>query len=142
MAYHLRKTLFHTSFPAFVEQLAAELYKEGFTILASSDIEKILKESLQINMRKYRIISVIIPHLFNEMLSLHLFTGFVLPCQITVYEKTEHEVELSIVDPTRFMAETVSDSSLQNLADETGRRLNAVLELLSDRPVGAPDGLV
>ncbi|MEX1241094.1 MAG: hypothetical protein WEB30_15325 [Cyclobacteriaceae bacterium] len=55
-------------------------------ILASSDIRKIFKDSLQVQMKKYEIISAIIPHLFNEMLAQQSFTGFVLPCQIPVCE--------------------------------------------------------
>ena len=142
MAYHYKKTLFHTSFNAFVEDLTVALYKEGFVILASSDIRRILKESLQVNMKKYEIMSVIIPHLFNEMLALQPFTGIVLPSQITVSETSAREVEVSIVDPTRFMAKAVADPTLQNITDEIQRRLNVVVEQLSHKPVGIPDGLV
>lgn len=142
MAYHYKKTLFHTPFGSFVEDLTIELYKEGFMILATSDIRKIIKESLQVNMNKYEIISVIIPHLFNEMLALQPFTGFVLPCQITVCETANKDVEVAIVDATRFMAETVDNPGLQNITEEICRRLNAVLDMLSHKPVGVPDGLI
>ena len=142
MAYHYRKTLFHTSFGSFVEDLTIELYKEGFMILASSDIRKIFKDILQVKMKKYEIISVIIPHLFNEMLAEQPFTGFVLPCQIAVCETANGEVEVAIVDPSRLMAKTVNNPTLQNITDEISRRLTAVLDLLAHKPVGGADGLV
>lgn len=142
MAYHYKKTLFHTPFNAFVEDLTVALYKEGFVILASSDIRRILKDSLHVNVKKYEIISVIIPHLFNEMLALQPFPGIVLPSQITVSETSAREVEVSIVDATRLMVMAIEDPGFRNITDEIDRRLNIVVEQLSHKPVGVPDGLV
>jgi len=141
MDYYWRKTLFHTSFAAFVEQLKRELNKEGFLIVASSDIKKVLEENLQLRMKRYEIMNVIIPHLFSEMLRVQPFTGFVLPCQIVVCEKGSNEVELVIIDSTGLMAETVGGPSLQNIANEVGRRLKGVLALLSDKKISATNGV-
>lgn len=138
---HYRKTIFHQSFPGFVQALTAQLHKEGFEIVSVVDISKVLKAHLQADTRNYKIISVIIPHLFNEMLSLQPFAGFVLPSHISVCETKPNEVEVIVVDPTWAMAQSVDDPSFLNIADETTRRLALVIDLLSHKTAGPPDGL-
>ena len=142
MNNQFKKTLFRTPFGSFMEELTIELYREGFVILASSDVRKVLKDSLRVNIKGYEILSVIIPHLFHEMLSLQPFTGMVVPCQVIVRETADRGVEVVISDPARAAAGTVDDPTLQNIALEISRRLEAVMGALSDKPVGVPDGLV
>ena len=142
MAYHFRKTIFHTPFTQFVEDLIRELDTAGFVILATSDIRKAIMDSLQIDMDRYEIVSVIIPHLFNELLVLQPFTGFVLPAFITISETEANQVEVSVACPSSMMAKSVRDPSLQNVADEVERRLNLVIALMAHKPAGIPDGLI
>lgn len=142
MADHFRKALFHADFNDFVRELERELHKEGFVILSSTDIREILQSHLHAKIPGYKIISVMIPHLFNEMLSLQPFTGFVLPCHITVRETSHHHVEVAVADPSSLMARSVDDASLRNISDEIVRRLNLVIGFLSHKPAGMPDGLV
>ena len=134
--------MFHMPFDAFVEELTVELYKEGFLILATTDVRKVLKDNLHLDVRKYEIISVIIPHLFNEMLALQPVPGIVLPWQITVLESHKGAVETLVVDPTILIAGNIGSASLQNLAEETDRRLAVVLDTLAHRCVSVPDGVV
>jgi uncharacterized protein (DUF302 family) len=140
MVCDFKKALFRIPFEALTEQLTCELYKEGFIILHTSDLRKVFKENLHVDLRKYKIVSVLNPHLSNEMLKLEFFTGLMLPCIITIQEyNSNDEIEMTVTNPSKWIVQTIDNPSLQNITEEISRRLNLVIELLSRKPAGSPE---
>ena len=142
MAHHFKKTMFRMSFDAVVDQLTWELYKEGFVILYTADIRRIFREELHADLQKYEIMSVMIPHLSNELLKMEPFTGMLQPCTITIRDYNPEEVEVTAANPSEWIVQTIDNPGLQNVAEEISRRLNLVIETLSRRPAGIPDRVI
>lgn len=133
MAYYFRKTLFHLSFDTLLDKLIWELYKEGFTIINSADIGKILKAHRKDCEKRYELLNVIIPHLYCEMLCEAPFDGLLLPCNISMIEIGNNNIELIAINPSEIIADTIDGPTFKNLTFEISRRLNSAINLLSQK---------
>ena len=61
MNYFFQKTLFSESFDEAIEKVTGELKKEGFGILTEIDVQATLKNKLDVDFRKYRILGACNP---------------------------------------------------------------------------------
>lgn len=139
MMNHFRKTTIKTSFDTLVDQMKDILMKEGFVIAGVTDYQQQFRDRMNIHFRKHVILTVYIPMLAYEMLSIAPFEGMVLPCNITMAERYPGEVEIVPVNPTALLVMGIQDASLQNLAEQVSRKLELVIHSLERQSNNMPD---
>jgi uncharacterized protein (DUF302 family) len=139
MTNHFKKSIIRVSFESLVDQLKAELDKEGFEISGTTDFQQVFMDKLSIHFKKYKVLAAHIPHLYQEMMLLASIEGIVLPCNITIVELYPGEVAIVPVNPTELIVSDIQNASLQNLAGEVSRRLALAIHELGRESTGSPD---
>lgn len=139
MISHFRKTSIKISFDTLVDQMKSALDREGFVVSGETDFQQQFQDRLNIHFRKHVILTVYIPVLIFDMLSIAPFDGMILPCSVTMTERYPGEVEIIPVNPTALLVMVTQDDSLQNLAEQMSRRLDLVIHSLERESTNTPD---
>lgn len=126
MGYYSSKIV-NYSFEETLSKLSVELKKEGFGILSEIDVKEILKNKLQVEFRKYKILGACNPTFAHKALQLEENLGVLLPCNVVVQEKEENIVQVSIVDPQEAL-KRVENEKIDEVANEISAKLKRVLE--------------
>ncbi len=90
-----------------------------------------LKEKLDVDFRRYRILGACNPPFAHRALQLEERIGLMLPCNVIVQELGENDVEVAAIDPVKSM-QAVDNAALTEVADEVRAKLIRVI-----RQVGA-----
>lgn len=130
MSYYFNKVLKGTSFDEAVEKVTIELKKEGFGVLTEIDVKATLKNKIDVDFKKYKILGACNPHFAYKALQSEDKVGVFLPCNVIVEEHENGEVEVSAVDPIASMS-SVNNKQLVGLAQEVQQKLIRVIENLS-----------
>ena len=104
------------------------LKAEGFGVLTEIDVQATLKQKLDVDFRKYRILGACNPTLAHQALTNELEIGLLLPCNVIVYEDDGGSV-VSIVDPIAMLNVT-ENPALESVAREARSRLERVITAL------------
>jgi len=67
-----------------LSQVKEALKNEGFGVLFELDMQKILKEKLNVDFRPYFVLGACNPPLANEALHTEIEIGLLLPCHVVV----------------------------------------------------------
>lgn len=126
MSYHFSKTV-NMSFEEAVEKTTAALKEEGFGVLTEIDLKSTLKEKLDVDFRKYRILGACNPGLAHKALQAEEHIGLMLPCNVIVQEYESGEVEVSAVDPVASM-QAVENESLGDVAQKVQKLMKTVID--------------
>lgn len=126
MSYHFSKTV-NMSFEEAVENTTAALKEEGFGVLTEIDLKSTLKEKLDVDFRKYRILGACNPGLAHKALSAEDHIGLMLPCNVIVQEHESGDVEVSAVDPVASM-QAVENDDLGDVAQKVQGLLKTVID--------------
>ena len=102
MSYYFTKTLEKGSFEEAIERTKEALKKEGFGVVAEIDFQKTLKEKLDVDFRKYRVLEACNPPYALKSLTADDKIGTILPCNFIVQEK-EGKIEVSSINPVAAM---------------------------------------
>ncbi len=121
MNYYFSKITDYT-FEEVANRITQELKKEGFGVLSEIDIHKKLKEKLDVDFRKYRIIGACNPPMAYKALQTEDKIGTMLPCNVIVQETTDTRVEVAAVNPVASMA-AVENTALTEIAQEIKEKL-------------------
>ena len=113
-------------FDEAVDRTVEALGEEGFGILSDIDVEATLREKLDVDFRRYRILGACNPPLAHQALEEELRLGALLPCNVIVYEADDGRVGVSAIDPA-VMLSVVDNSTLDPVAEEVGARLERAL---------------
>jgi uncharacterized protein (DUF302 family) len=130
MSYYFNKVLKGKSFDQAIEQVTAELKKEGFGVLTEIDVKETLKSKIDVDFKKYTILGACNPHFAHKALQSEDKVGVLLPCNVIVEEHENGDVEVSAVDPVASMS-TVANKSLVDLATEVQVKLKKVVGSLN-----------
>ena len=130
MKYYFNTVFKGKSFDEAITQVTAELKKEGFGVLTEIDIKKTLKNKLDVDFKKYKILGACNPHFAYKALQSEDKIGVLLPCNVIVEEHDNGEIEVSAVDPIASMG-AVQNKSLGSLASEVQQKLMNVIHNLS-----------
>ena len=103
--------------------------KEGFGILSEIDIHEQLKEKLDIDFRKYKILGACSPAKAYEALQAENKIGTMLPCNVIVQELDDGKTEVAAVNPVASML-AVDNRDLTELANEIEEKLQRVIHAL------------
>ena len=128
MKYYIEKTT-NYSFDEAVEKVTEELKKEGFGVLSEINIHEKLKEKLDIDFRKYRILGACSPAKAFEALQAENKIGTMLPCNVIVQELENGKTEVAAVDPVASMM-AVDNQDLTKVAKEIQGKLQRVIHAL------------
>ena len=116
-------------FDAAIEKVTADLQTEGFGVLSDIDVAAKMKEKLDKDMPRYRILGACNPALANQAIEAVPDIGLLLPCNVLVREEEDGAVNVSFMDPISVMS-LVDHPGVEPLAGEVKARLERVLEAL------------
>ena len=110
-------------------QVKKALKDEGFGVLFELDMQKILKEKLNVDFRPYFVLGACNPPLANEALNTEIEIGLLLPCHVVVYEEDGGTV-VSTIDPIASLS-IVHNPNLDPVAEEVKLRFQNAIAALS-----------
>ncbi|MBQ0739132.1 DUF302 domain-containing protein, partial [Aquimarina celericrescens] len=85
MKYYFNKTI-NGTFEDVIDKVTQGLKDEGFGILTEIDVKETLKNKLDINFKKYRILGACNPPYAHKALQAEDKIGTMLPCNVIVQE--------------------------------------------------------
>ena len=116
-------------FDAAIDKVTAELQIEGFGVLSDIDVAAKMKEKLDKDMPRYRILGACNPALADQAIDAVPEIGLLLPCNVLVREDAEGQVFVSFMDPQSVLS-LVDHPGVEPLAGEVKSRLERVLATL------------
>ena len=119
-------------FAEAVDAVIAALKEEGFGVLTRIDVDKTLKEKIDVDFRPYSILGACNPALAHKALTAKPEVGLLMPCNVTV-EQTESGGSLvRIIDASQMMTFGTlgDDPALCEVGAEAFRRLCIVADAL------------
>lgn len=121
----LRKQL-TCSYEAALARVPDALKSEGFGVLTEIDVKQTLKNKLDVDFRRYKILGACNPALAHQALSTALEVGVMLPCNVVVYEDDDGHATVLAIDPMQTVA--AGDPRLAKIAATVREKLGRVLE--------------
>jgi len=128
MKYYMEKTIEYT-FDEAVEKVTEELKKEGFGVLSEINIHEKLKEKLDVDFRRYRILGACNPPKAYEALQAENKIGTILPCNVIIQELDNGNTEVAAVNPMASM-QAVESNRLKSIAEDIKIKLEKVINNL------------
>ena len=92
------------SYDQALAALPEALKSEGFGIITEVDIKQTLKNKIGVDIRRYKVLGACNPHFANEALANDIDIGFMLPCNVAVYEADDGHAVVSAINPAVAMA--------------------------------------
>ena len=117
------------AFDDAIDTVTAKLADEGFGVLSDIDVSAKMKEKLDKDMPRYRILGACNPALAFQAISAVEDIGLLLPCNVLVREDADGQVHIDFMDPVSVMS-LVRDPGVVPLANDVKDRLQRVLETL------------
>jgi uncharacterized protein (DUF302 family) len=112
-----------------VPKVTEALRSEGFGVLTEIDVKETLKNKLDVDFRKYRILGACNPPFAHRALQAESNVGLLLPCNVIVQETEPGSIEVSAIDPVAAM-QVVENAELATLATEVKEKLQKVVNSL------------
>lgn len=125
MKYYIAKKL-STDFDSGVSKAKEALKGEGFGVLSEINIHEKLKQKLDIDFRKYKILGACNPSLAHQALQKEDKIGTMLPCNVIVQQLSENEIEIAAVDPIASM-QAIENDELHKVAKIVKGKLEKVI---------------
>ena len=128
MKYYISKKI-TADFDQAVLLVIESLKKEGFGVLTEINIQEKLKEKLNVDFRKYKILGACNPSYAYKALQQEDKIGTMLPCSVIVQELENNEIEVAAVDPIASMM-AIENHALAGLAGEVKEKLERAIASL------------
>ncbi len=122
MIYYNSKTITGTSVEALRPFIEEELKKEGFGVLTEIDIQATMKKKLNKDYLPHVILGACNPVYADKVLSIEPAIGTMLPCNVTLRELGNGNVEVAVIDPSAAM-NAVGNPDLEVPAKEVQEKL-------------------
>jgi len=127
-SFGIKRTL-DVGFDEALGTVPEALKSEGFGILTEIDVTQTLRNKLDVDFRRYRILGACNPPFAYQALQHSLDVGLLLPCNVIVYENDAGKAVVSAVDPMQTMA-AQGDPALRPLAEAVQQKLQRALDRL------------
>ncbi|GET25814.1 DUF302 domain-containing protein [Prolixibacter sp. NT017] len=128
MKYYIDKKT-KGDFDEVVTRVTEALKQEGFGVLTEIDIQQKLKEKLDVDFRKYKILGACNPPFAYQALEIEDKIGTMLPCNVVVQETEDGGIEVAAVNPVASM-QAVDDEDLICVSENILKKLERVIESL------------
>jgi uncharacterized protein (DUF302 family) len=128
MKYYISKKI-SMDFELAVKLVTEVLKIEGFGVLSEIDIQQKLKEKLDVDFRKYKILGACNPPNAYKALLHEDKIGTMLPCNVILQELDDKSIEVAAVDPIASMM-AVENKELAIIAGEIKHKLERVIASL------------
>ena len=128
MSYYFNK-LVDLSFDEAITRVTEELKKEGFGVLTSIDVKDTLKNKLDVDFRRYRILGACNPPFAYKALLAEDKVGSMFPCNVVVQETPQGGVEVAVIDPVASM-QAIENDELREVAETIQGKLKSVIASL------------
>ena len=112
-----------------INRVTEELQKEGFGVLSDIDVAAKMKEKLDKDMPRYRILGACNPKLAYQAISAVEDIGLLLPCNVLVREDKEGKVHVDFMDPSSVLS-LVDQPGIEPLAAQVREKLLRSCEAL------------
>jgi uncharacterized protein (DUF302 family) len=128
MTYYM-STILKIPFEQALVRVEEELKREGFGILTEIDVKQTLKDKLDLDFKRYRILGACNPPLAHQALQAEDKIGLMLPCNVVVQEYGENGAEVAAINPLASM-QAVENERLHDIARQVRSKLNTVISRL------------
>lgn len=112
-----------------IEKVTAVLQEEGFGVLSDIDVTAKMKEKLNMDMPRYRILGACNPPLAFQAITAVEDIGLLLPCNVLVREDVEGDVHVDFMDPEAVLS-LVDHPDVAPLAADVKARLERACNAL------------
>lgn len=129
MKYYLSKTISNTNIAELRPSIEAALKAEGFGVLTEIDIQAVMKKKLDKEYLPHIILGACNPVYADKVLSIDPNMSTLLPCNVTLRELENGNVEVSSVAPLVAM-NMVDNPGIEDAAKEINDKLKRVLDTL------------
>lgn len=106
------------------------LKEEGFGVLTEIDVQRTLKDKLNVEFRSYKILGACNPPLAHSALQAEPGIGLLLPCNVVVEAGAAGGSRISFLDPEIALG-MVGNPDLEPVARDAAQRLHRVADRLS-----------
>lgn len=129
MSYYFTTTTTGT-FESVESKVTELLKKEGFGLITQIDIKQTLKDKLQVDFKKYKILGACNPSFAHKALQVENKIGTMLPCNVIVQEISPNTIEVSAINPVVSM-QAVKNNQLEDIAESVGSKLENVINSIN-----------
>lgn len=126
MKYYNSKTIVGTTLVAIKPKVEEELKKQGFGVLTEIDLQATMKKKLDKDYLPHIILGACNPVYADKVLSIEPTIATMLPCNVTIRELGNGDVEVAMIAPAIAMS-AVGNDLLAQAANEVQEKLNEVL---------------
>lgn len=130
MSYYIKRST-NFGFDEAIERVIKAVQTEGFGILTDIDVKSTLKEKINVDFKRYRILGACNPTFAYKAFQVEDQIGIMMPCNITVIEQDNGHVDISIMDPTAAF-NVIENEDLQPFAIELKKKLERCLTYLDN----------
>jgi uncharacterized protein (DUF302 family) len=120
-------TIVAGDFDDVVHKTTEALENEGFGVLTNIDVTATLKQKLDVDFRKYRILGACNPPFAFKALLAEDKVGTMLPCNVIVQELVDGKIEVAAIDPIASM-QAIGSTELFEIASQVQGKLKAVID--------------
>lgn len=128
MKYYINRKI-DATFDQAVDRVKELLQIEGFGVLSEVDLSEKIKEKLNVNFRRYKILSAYDTAYAYKALKKDDKIGIMLACNIIIQELRKNEVEVAAIDPVASM-KVIKDHDVAVIAAEIKVKLERVIASL------------
>lgn len=125
------KTILHTTYDDAIARTKEALKAQGFGVLTEIDVRATMKAKLDVEFRPYIILGACNPKLAYRALSANAEIGLMLPCNVTVSDIGDGQMEVAMIDPIAMMT-VVEHPDLPAIATEAKALLSQALDMLNE----------
>lgn len=126
MNYYNSKNITGTTVAAIRSKVEDALKAEGFGVLTEIDIQATMKKKLDKDYLPHLILGACNPVFADKVLSVDQHISLMLPCNVTIRQVENNEVEVAIINPLEAM-KVIGNSIIEEYANEVNEKLNRVL---------------
>lgn len=101
--------------------------EQGLGVISEVDIHQKLKEKLNVDFPRYRILGACNPPIAFEVLSIEKEIGLLLPCNVVFWENEDNAVTVSAIDAVKMLSVTGRED-----LSEKAVRVNDLLQTAID----------
>ena len=119
-------TLVNGKFDAIEAKILTLLKDEGFGLITQIDMQQTLKNKLEVDFKKYKILGACNPMFAYKALQVENKIGTMLPCNLIIQEISPDTIEVSAINPMVSM-QAVKNDELKSIAGTVSEKLENII---------------